>query len=137
VVELLLINLDHVGIAVEDLDASLADFKKLYGVEPTHREVVASQGVEEAMLAVGGSYVQLLQPLDDEGPVARFIQKRGAGMHHLAFAVADLPAALAYLEAEGAELIDREPRLGGWGKSIAFVHPRAFSGTLIELVESS
>lgn len=136
-VELLLINLDHVGIAVEDLDASLADFKKLYGVEPTHREVVASQGVEEAMLAVGGSYVQLLQPLDDEGPVARFIQKRGAGMHHLAFAVADLPAALAYLEAEGAELIDREPRLGGWGKSIAFVHPRAFSGTLIELVESS
>lgn len=135
-VELLLINLDHVGIAVEDLDASLADFKRMYGVDPSHREVVESQGVEEAMLAVGGSFVQLLQPMDDDGPVARFIQKRGPGLHHLAFAVADVAAALTHLEAEGAELIDSKPRIGGWGKTIAFVHPRAFAGTLIELVES-
>lgn len=133
---MLLINLDHIGIAVHDLDAALGSFRRQYGVDPVHRETVASQGVEEAMLAVGGSYVQLLQPLDDEGPVARFLAKRGEGMHHLAFAVADLELALAHLEAEGAELIDRRPRIGGWGKRIAFVHPRAFGGTLIELVES-
>ena len=134
--ELLLINLDHVGVAVADLDEALSDFKRLYGVDPVHREVVESQGGEEAMLAVGGSHVQLLAPIDEDGPVARFLDRRGPGMHHLAFAVADIDAALDYLDTEGAELIDREPRIGGSGKRIAFVHPRVFSGTLIELVQS-
>ncbi len=135
-IDLLLINLDHVGIAVEDLNESLSRFKELYGVEPMHRETVASQGVEEAMLSVGGSYVQLLQPIDEAGPVARFLKRRGEGMHHLAFAVADIEMALRHLESQGARLVDHEPRIGGQGKRIAFVHPRAFGGTLIELVES-
>lgn len=135
-IDLLLINLDHVGIAVEDLNESLARFKDLYGVEPMHRETVASQGVEEAMLSVGGSYVQLLQPIDEAGPVARFLERRGEGMHHLAFAVADIEVSLGHLESQGARLVDDEPRIGGQGKRIAFVHPQAFGGTLIELVES-
>ncbi len=135
-IELLLINLDHVGIAVRDLDGSLALFEKLYGVSPMHRDRVESQGVEEAMLAVGGSFVQLLQPTTDDSPVGRFLRKRGEGMHHLAFAVADLEAALRHLISEGVRVIDEEPRIGGQGKRIAFVHPAAFGGTLIELVES-
>ena len=130
-----LINLHHIGIAVRDLDASLAEYQRQYGVEPSHREVVESQGVEEAMIAVGGSYVQLLQPLASDTPVGRFLDSRGEGLHHVAYAVADIHQALIHLEAEGVELIDKEPRIGGEGSRIAFVHPRALAGTLIELVE--
>ncbi len=130
-----LINLHHVGIAVANLDASLGEYQRQYGVEPTHREVVESQGVEEAMIPLGGSYVQLLQPLAPHTPVGRFLEKRGEGVHHVAYAVVDLKQALAHLEAEGVELIDKEPRTGGGGTRIAFVHPRALAGTLIELVE--
>lgn len=128
-------NLDHVAIAVEDLDAALAEYERLYGVTPQHREVVAEQGVEEAMLAVGGSYIQLLQPLTPDSPVGRFLAKNGEGLHHIALAVDDIEAALAHLRAEGASLIDQEPRIGGGGARIAFVHPRQTTGTLIELVE--
>ena len=130
-----LINLHHIGIAVRDLDASLAEYQRQYGVEPSHREVVESQGVEEAMIPVGGSYVQLLQPSASDTPVGRFLDKRGEGLHHVAYAVADLEQALAHLEAEGVDLIDKEPRIGGRGTRIAFVHPSALAGTLIELVE--
>jgi len=132
---MLLLNLDHVALAVHDLDEALDRFQRLYGVSPDSREVIAGQGVEEAMLLVGGSRVQLLAPLHGDGPVARFLARHGEGLHHLAFAVPDLDAALAHLAAEGAELIDREPRPGGGGTRIAFVHPRAFGGTLTELVE--
>ena len=128
-------NLDHVGIAVHDLDAALAEFKQQYGVDPLYRQTVESQGVDEAMLPVGGSFVQLLQPLSEDSPVGRFLAKRGEGMHHVAFAVADIEQALAHLKAEGARLVDEEPRIGGGGHRIAFVHPKAFAGTLIELVE--
>ncbi len=128
-------NLDHVAIAVHDLDAALAEYSRLYGSEPLHREVVGEQGVEEAMIAVGGSHVQLLQPLDAESPVGRFLSTRGEGLHHIALAVADIDAALRHLESEGARLIDREPRIGGRGAKIAFVHPIQFAGTLVELVE--
>jgi methylmalonyl-CoA/ethylmalonyl-CoA epimerase len=131
-----LINIDHVGIAVRDLDAALAEYQRLYRVEPVHREVVESQGVEEAMIAVGGSHIQLLQPLSEESPVGKFIRSRGEGMHHVAYAVADIDAALAHLQAEGVRLIDEEPRVGGGGARIAFVHPKALDGTLVELVES-
>jgi methylmalonyl-CoA/ethylmalonyl-CoA epimerase len=130
-----LLNLDHVGIAVADLDAALAGYASRYKVSPLHREVVADQGVEEAMLPVGGSYVQLLQPLGPDTPVGRFLAKRGEGIHHIAFAVLDIEAALAHLEAEGAQLIDRTPRVGGGGARVAFVHPRDLAGTLVELVE--
>ena len=130
-----LINLHHIGIAVRNLDASLAEYQRQYGVEPSHREVVESQGVEEAMIPVGGSYVQLLQPLASDTPVGRFLDNRGEGLHHVAYAVADIHQALIHLEAEGVELIDKEPRIGGEGSRIAFVHPRALAGTLVELVE--
>ncbi len=128
-------NIDHVAIAVRDLDMALADLKEQYGAEPLSREVVESQGVEEAMVPVGASYIQVLQPLGPGTPVGRFVEKRGEGLHHIAFAVPDIEAAIEHLESTGARLIDREPRVGGGGHRIAFVHPSAFGGTLIELVE--
>ena len=132
-----LLNLDHVGIAVFDLDAAIDAYRSRYGVEPLHRDRVEAQGVEEAMIPVGGSFVQLLQPLTADSPVGRFLAKRGEGLHHVAYAVPDITAALSHLEAEGARLIDREPRPGGRGAKIAFVHPADLAGTLIELVELS
>ena len=134
---MLLINIHHIGIAVHDLDAALAEYRRQYKVEPVHREVVESQGVEEAMIAIGGSHVQLLTPLTADSPVGRFLAARGEGMHHVAYAVADIEAALAHLRAEGVRLIDEEPRIGGGGHRIAFVHPKALAGTLIELVEAA
>lgn len=132
-----LLNLDHVGIAVHDLDAAIDGYRRRYRVEPLYREVVAEQGVEEAMIPVGGSFVQLLQPLGPETPVGRFLSKNGEGMHHMAFAVASIDAALQHLAADGARLIDEHARAGGRGARIAFVHPGDLSGTLIELVELS
>ena len=128
-------NLDHVAIAVHDLDVAIAEYERLYGVTPLHREVVEAQGVEEAMLPVGGSFVQLLQPLSADTPVGKFLERHGEGLHHVAYAVVDIEAALAHLQAEGARLIDEEPRIGGRGAKIAFVHPKQTAGTLIELVE--
>lgn len=130
-----LLNLDHVGIAVRDLDEAIAGYADRYGVEPMHREVVDPQGVEEAMIPVGGSFIQLLQPLGPDTPVGRFVASRGEGLHHVAYAVTDIVAALSHLEEQGAELIDREPRIGGRGARIAFVHPKDLAGTLTELVE--
>lgn len=132
-----LLNLDHVGIAVHDLDTALADYKQRYGVEPLHREVSEGQGVEEAMLPVGGSFIQLLMPLSPETTVARFLQRNGEGLHHVAFAVADIDAALESLISQGARLIDPVAKKGGRGARIAFVHPKDLTGTLIELVELS
>lgn len=131
-----LLNLDHVGIAVHDLDHALDEYREKYGITPLYRETVASQGVEEAMIPLGGSFIQLLQPLGPETPVGRFLAKRGEGVHHLAWAVANINAALEHLKAQGARLVDSEPRPGGGGTRIAFVHPRDLAGTLIELVES-
>lgn len=128
-------NIHHVAIAVHDLDAALEQHRLQYGIEASHREVVQSQGVEEAMLAIGGSNVQLLSPLSSDSPVGRFLEQRGEGLHHVAYAVSDIEAALAHLASTGARLIDSEPRVGGGGHRIAFVHPKAFAGTLIELVE--
>jgi methylmalonyl-CoA/ethylmalonyl-CoA epimerase len=107
-------NVDHVGIAVRDLDASIQRYEQLFGATPLHRERVESQGVEEAMIAVGGSFVQLLEAIDSDSPVGRFVDRRGEGLHHIADPVA---------------------RPGSRGTRIAFVHPRSFAGTLIELVE--
>lgn len=130
-----LLNLDHVAIAVHDLDAALALYGSRYRAVPLYREVVEQQGVEEAMIPVGGSHIQLLQPLRPHSPVGRFLEKNGEGLHHVAFAVASIEAALEHLEAEGAQLVDRLPRIGGGGARIAFVHPADLAGTLIELVE--
>lgn len=130
-----LTNIDHTAIAVHDLDATLAEYRRLYGVEPLLREAVEEQGVEEAMIPVGGSFIQLLQPLGPDTPVGKFLARNGEGLHHVCFAVADIDLALAHLTAEGARLIDESPRTGGRGARIAFVHPKQTSGTLIELIE--
>lgn len=132
-----MLNLDHVGIAVRDLDHTLDEYRVKYGVTPLYRETVSSQGVEEAMIPLGGSFIQLLQPLDADTPVGRFLDRKGEGVHHLAYAVADIEAALGHLKAQGARLVDTQARLGGGGARIAFVHPRDLAGTLIELVEPS
>jgi methylmalonyl-CoA/ethylmalonyl-CoA epimerase len=130
-----LLNLDHVAIAVGDLDAAIEGYRTRYRVEPIYREKVESQGVEEAMIPVGGSFVQLLEPLAPETPVGRFLSKNGEGLHHIAYAVVSIEDALAHLADSGARLIDTEPRAGGRGARIAFVHPADLGGTLIELVE--
>jgi methylmalonyl-CoA/ethylmalonyl-CoA epimerase len=132
-----LINLDHVGIAVADIDAAVDGYRRRYRVEPLYRETVESQGVEEAMIAVGGSFVQLLQPLGADTPVGRFLERHGEGLHHLAFTVASIDLALDHLRAEGARMVDESARPGGRGTRIAFVHPADLAGTLIELVELS
>lgn len=132
-----LLNLDHVGIAVNNLDHALDEYRLKYGITPLYRETVSSQGVEEAMIPLGGSYIQLLQPLAADTPVGRFLARKGEGVHHLAYAVADIKEALSHLKKQGARLIDSEARPGGGGSRIAFVHPRDLAGTLIELVEPS
>ena len=130
-----LLNLDHVAIAVRDLDAALAAYKERYLVDPVYREVVEQQGVEEAMIPVGGSFVQLLQPLGADTPVGKFLDRHGEGLHHVAYAVTDIVSALSHLKETGARLIDDQPRAGGRGARIAFVHPADLAGTLVELVE--
>ena len=130
-----LLNLDHTAIAVRDLDAVIAGYEDRYRVTPLYRETVESQGVEEAMIPVGGSFIQLLAPLSPETPVGRFIERNGEGLHHVAFAVVNIESALSHLVERDAALIDRHPRLGGRGARIAFVHPKDLGGTLIELVE--
>lgn len=130
-----LLNLDHTAIAVRDLDATIAGYEDRYRVRPLYRETVESQGVEEAMIPIGGSFIQLLCPLSPDTPVGRFLERHGEGLHHVAFAVVDIEEALAHLASRGTALIDHHPRLGGRGARIAFVHPKDLAGTLVELVE--
>jgi methylmalonyl-CoA/ethylmalonyl-CoA epimerase len=131
-----LINLDHVAIAVPDLDQAIAEYRRQYDVEPLFREVVEEQGVEEAMIPLGGSFVQLIRPLRADSPVGRFLARNGPGLHHVAYAVASIEDALDHLRSEGIRLVDDYPRIGGRGAKIAFVHPKELAGTLIELVET-
>lgn len=131
-----LVNLHHIAVAVWDLDRAIAEYSRLYRIEPAWREIIEEQGVEEVMFAIGGSYLQLVGSLGADTAVGRFLERKGEGLHHLAFAVADIEAALALLRSQGARLVDETPRRGGRGSRIAFVHPRALAGTLVELVES-
>lgn len=128
-------RIDQVGIAVEDLDATLDLYARAFGLRPVSREHIERDGVEEAMLDVGGVALQLVQSAREGSPIERFIERRGPGLHHLGIAVHDLEAALEHLEREGVELIDQEPRIGGGGHRVAFVHPRSTGGILIELIE--
>lgn len=130
-----LTSIDHVGIAVEDLEASIAEYRRLLGVEPAHRERVQDQGVEEVLFAVGSSYIQLLGALGPDTPVGRSLATRGPGIHHVAYRVDDIEAALEHLRAEGARLIDDAPRRGSRNTLIAFVHPGTMAGALVELVQ--
>ena len=128
-------RVDHVGIAVRDLDAAIAFYERAFGVRLEHRETVEEQGVEEAMFRVGESWIQLLRPLRPDTPVGKYIDKRGEGVHHIGYGVADLKSTLQHLKADGLQLIDAEPRPGSRGTMVAFVHPRSVGGVLVELVQ--
>ena len=132
-----LTEIDHVAIAVRDLDAAVAWYAEVFGAVVVHREEVESDGVAEALVRVADSYVQLLTPLHDRSPVARFLERRGEGLHHVGYRVADCAAALEAVRAAGGRLIDEAPRPGSRGTTVAFVHPSTSFGTLIELVEES
>ena len=133
----MLLTIDHVGIACRDLDAAIERYVGVFGLTVVSQEINDEQGVREAMLATesGTSYVQLLQPLSADSPVGKFLSKRGEGMHHVGYAVADVSAALAEIGATGVRLIDSRPRHGSMGASIAFLHPRDLGGVLTELVQ--
>jgi len=130
-----LTDVDHVGIAVTNLDDAVATYERLLGVAPTHRERVEDQGVEEVLFAVGSSYIQLLGALGPDTPVGRALETRGPGVHHVAYRVADVASALEHLRGEGARLVDEAPRVGSRNTLIAFVHPAAMGGVLVEIVQ--
>jgi methylmalonyl-CoA epimerase len=133
--ENVLTEIDHVAIAVHDLDAAVDYYRTTFGVEPAHREVVEKDGVEEVLLRVADSYIQLLTPVRDDSPVAKYLEKRGDGIHHLAYRVDDCAAALERVKREGHQVIDEVPRPGSRGTTVAFIHPKTAFGTLIELVQ--
>jgi methylmalonyl-CoA/ethylmalonyl-CoA epimerase len=130
-----LTDIDHVGIAVRDLEAAVSEYRRAFGIEPVHRERVEDQGVEEVLFKVGTSYIQLLSALGPDTPVGKFLERRGEGVHHIGYRVTNIKAALEQLAAEDVPLVDREPRPGSRGTSVAFVHPKGFRGVLVELVE--
>ncbi|CAN5663348.1 methylmalonyl-CoA epimerase [soil metagenome] len=130
-----LTDIDHVGIAVPDLDVAVEEYRRLLGIGPCHRGRVEDQGVEEVLFAVGSSYVQLLGALGPDTPVGRSLATRGPGFHHVAYRVSDVAASLEHLRAEGARLVDEAPRPGSRDTLIAFVHPRSMGGVLVELVQ--
>ena len=131
----MLTDIDHVGIAVADLETAVELYRRTLGLEPAHRERVESQGVEEVLFAVGTSYIQLLGALAPDTPVGRFLERRGPGVHHVGYRVHDVEHALSRLKADGVSLIDDSPRPGSRNTTIAFVHPRAMGGVLVELVQ--
>lgn len=128
-------RIDHVGVAVDDLDAALRLYEGALGMSAAHRETVSEQGVEAVLLDVGDGHVELLSPLGEDTPVGKFLARKGAGLHHVAYAVADIGEALRALAGEGIELIDSEPRRGIRGSRVAFLHPRSTGGVLTEIVE--
>jgi methylmalonyl-CoA/ethylmalonyl-CoA epimerase len=127
-------GIHHLGVAVEDLDEAVTTYERIFGARLEHRERVPEQGVEAASLAVGAGRVELLASLGEETPVGKFLTKRGPGMHHVAYEVADVRAAIDELAEQGVELVDEQPRQGLFGLEVAFVHPDAVHGVLSELV---
>jgi methylmalonyl-CoA epimerase len=132
---MLLTEIDHIAIAVKDLEAAIAYYQNAFGATVDHREVVESDGVEEALLKVAESYIQLLTPTRPDSPVAKAIEKRGEGLHHIGYRVINCAEALAAMIAAGATAIDNAPRPGSRGTTVAFMHPKGSFGTLIELVQ--
>ena len=133
--ELLFTEIDHVAIAVNDLEGAIAWYEEAFGATVEHREIVESDGVEEALLKVADSYIQLLTPTNGESPVAKYLAKKGEGLHHVGYRVADCAQALAAVKASGGRVIDDAPRPGSRGTTVAFIHPKTSFGTLIELVQ--
>jgi methylmalonyl-CoA/ethylmalonyl-CoA epimerase len=127
-------KIDHVAIAVHDIDEAAKKYKDLFGLDPREREVVASQKTEAALLPIGDSNIELISPKGNDG-LAKFLEKRGPGIHHVAVEVEGIEAALAFLKSLGVPLIDEAPRSGARGHKVAFVHPKATGGVLVELVE--
>lgn len=128
-------RIDHVGVAVEDLDAAIALYEQTYAMELVHRETVTEQGVEAVLLDVGENHVELLAPLGPDTPVGKFLAKKGPGLHHIAYQVTDIEATLATLKDAGLRLIDETPRIGIRNSRVAFLHPAASGGVLTEIVE--
>jgi methylmalonyl-CoA/ethylmalonyl-CoA epimerase len=131
----ILTEIDHVAIAVHDLEAAISYYQRAFGATVDHREVVESDGVEEALLKVAESYIQLLTPTRPDSPVAKALEKRGEGLHHIGYRVANCADALAQMVAAGATPLDKTPRPGSRGTTVAFIHPKGSFGTLIELVQ--
>jgi len=132
---MLLTEIDHVAIAVRDLEAAIDYYRATFGCEVEHREIVEKDGVEEALLKVADSYIQLLTPSRPDSTVAKYLATKGEGIHHVGYRVDDCAAALERVRAEGGRLIDEAPRPGSRGTTVAFVHPKGAFGTLVELVE--
>lgn len=128
-------RIDHIGVAVEDIDAAIGLYEESFEMTLAHRETVDSQGVEAVLLDVGEGHVELLAPLGPDTPVGKFLARSGQGLHHVAYAVEDIDAALPRIAAAGVELIDTEPRTGIRGSRVAFLHPRSTGGVLTEIVE--
>ncbi|MGH8900731.1 MAG: methylmalonyl-CoA epimerase [Egibacteraceae bacterium] len=128
-------RIDHVGYAVEDLEDAIRYHQRLYGAEVAHREEIERDGVREAMLAVGPSFIQLLEPIRPDSPVARFLERNGPGVHHIGYGVADIARTLENLEELGVWLVDHHPRPGARGCTVAFLHPKGAMGVLVELVQ--
>jgi methylmalonyl-CoA/ethylmalonyl-CoA epimerase len=131
----MLAAIDHVGVAVEEIDAALALYRDVLGMALVHRETVVEQGVDAALLDVGDSHVELLQPLAPETAVGKFLARRGPGLHHVAYRVADIEQTLSSLAAAGVRLIDEHPRIGIRGSRVAFIHPSSSGGVLTEIVQ--
>ena len=132
---MILTEIDHVAIAVHDLEAAISYYQRAFGATVDHREVVESDGVEEALLKVAESYIQLLTPTRPDSPVAKALEKRREGLHHIGYRVANCADALAQMIAAGATPLDKAPRPGSRGTTVAFIHPKGSFGTLIELVQ--
>lgn len=130
-------RIDHIGVAVDDLDGAIRLYTEVLGMPLVHREVVESQGVEAVLLDVGESHVELLSPLRPDTPVGKFLAKKGPGLHHVAYGVDDIDAALAALKAAGTRLIDETPRTGIRNSRVAFIHPAAVGGVLTEIVQAA
>jgi len=128
-------RIDHIGVAVESIDDALKLYETSYEMTLVHREVVEEQGVEAVLLDLGENHVELLQPLGPDTPVGRYLAKRGAGIHHVAYQVTDIDAELARLRDAGVQLIDQTPRIGIRGSRVAFCHPKSTGGVLTEIVE--
>jgi methylmalonyl-CoA/ethylmalonyl-CoA epimerase len=128
-------RIDHIGVATDDLDGAMALYEGTLGMPVAHRETVESQGVEAVLLDVGEGHVELLSPLGPETPVGKYLERRGPGLHHVAYAVSDIDDVLSRLKEAGIEMIDAEPRQGIRDSRVAFVHPRSTGGVLTEIVE--
>ncbi len=128
-------EIDHIGVAVEDLDASIAIYRDRLGMHEQHRETVEEFGVEAALLEIGGAHVELLTPTSPDSAVAKFLERKGAGLHHVAYRTDDIDGALKRLREAGMRLIDEEPRVGIQNSRVAFVHPKSTGGVLTEVVQ--